>query len=299
MHGRHRESGGNLKLLLLALFALSACTKTPSIIKHEDPANESRPLPAPSPSASPVPTEGPVILTVPTPTPDPTPSMSPLVKTLDPLLKPVIPFELVSQPVYLSFRASAPVTPNVGGTGGAALMDLMLANRFEEIQPELKSLGVKTIYTMGIYNHRTIAGTSRMSRHSYALAIDFSGFEFRDGKRAMVREVYDPGGNLELRKRLERIRMFLETKFDVVLGPGDRNHDDHFHVDLNPKKRPAEYPLSSGFVELVTKYGWVPVENFFYAGNPPWLEEPSANRERSPQIALVEDTLSNISNCED
>ena len=72
---------------------------------------------------------------------------------------------------------------SLSGPFNAWLRSPELANRFQEIQKDLAAKGVKTLITMGSYNHRFIARTTTFSRHSYGTAIDISGFIFRDGKK--------------------------------------------------------------------------------------------------------------------
>jgi hypothetical protein len=188
---------------------------------------------------------------------------------LDSQIQPLIPFRLVDEPTYLIVpEGNAGLTERfTAGSYSAIFMDLWLANRFQEIQPDLKKrFGVKTMLTMGVYNHRFIGGKTTFSRHAYGTAIDLSGFEFTDGKKSTVLAAYKAGG--EMKNRFEEIRAYFKLKFNVVLGPGDAGHDDHFHVDLDPKKRPGHYNLSSNFNPLVSLTKWINLQNWFYRGTP-------------------------------
>ncbi|HKX77995.1 MAG TPA: extensin family protein [Novosphingobium sp.] len=87
------------------------------------------------------------------------------------------------------------------------------------------------IETMGSYNCRNVAGTSRRSGHATANAIDVSAFVLADGRRVTITDGW--------RSRDEQERAFLRIvhtsackRFGMVLGP-DYNtaHRDHFHLE--------------------------------------------------------------------
>ena len=92
---------------------------------------------------------------------------------------------------------------------------------------------------------RNNQASGKMSEHAFANAIDVSGLVFDDGSRISVKQ--DWSGLLSIigaspkAKFLKRIRGEACNYFTTVLGPGDPNHDDHFHVDL--KQRSAGYRI--------------------------------------------------------
>lgn len=101
------------------------------------------------------------------------------------------------------------------------------------IQPAArKNLGadVTRIHHFGSYSCRKIAGSSRMSQHATANAIDISGFDFANGQKIRLRS--DWNGETDKRAFLRDVRNSACTWFGLVLSP-DYNaaHFDHFHMD--------------------------------------------------------------------
>lgn len=88
------------------------------------------------------------------------------------------------------------------------------------------------IETMGSYSCRTIAGSSKLSEHAHANAIDVAAFVLADGRRISVKDGWN-GGNQE-RAFLRTIHASACKRFGTVLGP-DYNaaHRDHLHVDMS------------------------------------------------------------------
>ena len=90
---------------------------------------------------------------------------------------------------------------------------------------------LRQIETYGSFSCRNIAGTGTRSQHSYANAIDISGFVLEDGTRIRVkdhwREKSDAG------KYLARVHKKACRLFSTTLGPDyDAAHADHFHLDM-------------------------------------------------------------------
>ena len=70
-----------------------------------------------------------------------------------------------------------------------------------------------------------------LSEHGHANALDVSGFVLADGRRISVKK--DWRGNARDRAFLRTVRAGACEHFTTVLSPDyDRNHHDHFHVDL-------------------------------------------------------------------
>lgn len=86
------------------------------------------------------------------------------------------------------------------------------------------------IETMGSYACRNVAGTSRLSAHSRAEAVDIGAFVLADGRRITVRS----GWNASEKERefLRVVHRSACKRFGTVLGP-DYNaaHHDHFHLE--------------------------------------------------------------------
>lgn len=91
------------------------------------------------------------------------------------------------------------------------------------------------IETMGSYSCRTVAGSSRLSAHATAEAIDVAAFVLADGRRINVVGDWQGGGPRE-REFLRIVHQSACKRFGTVLGP-DYNaaHRDHFHVELGGK----------------------------------------------------------------
>lgn len=88
------------------------------------------------------------------------------------------------------------------------------------------------IETMGSYSCRTIAGSSKLSEHAHANAIDVAAFVLADGRRISVKDGWN-GGNQE-RAFLRTIHASACKRFGTVLGPEyNAAHRDHLHVDMS------------------------------------------------------------------
>jgi hypothetical protein len=92
---------------------------------------------------------------------------------------------------------------------------------------------LQRIETMGSYNCRNVAGSSRRSAHATASAIDVSAFVLADGRRISVLGDWGQGARAE-REFLEVVHASACKRFGTVLGPGYNSaHRDHFHVELS------------------------------------------------------------------
>jgi hypothetical protein len=91
------------------------------------------------------------------------------------------------------------------------------------------------IETMGSYNCRNVAGSTRRSGHATASAIDVSGFVLADGRRITVAQDWREGSAAE-RQFLKTIHSSACKRFGMVLGPAyDAAHKDHLHLELSGK----------------------------------------------------------------
>lgn len=87
------------------------------------------------------------------------------------------------------------------------------------------------IETYGSFSCRNIAGTGVRSEHSYANAIDISGFVLENGRRISVKEHWRDRSDAG--KYLNRVHRRACQLFSVTLGPDfDAAHADHFHLDM-------------------------------------------------------------------
>ncbi|MFA6219472.1 MAG: extensin family protein [Erythrobacter sp.] len=86
------------------------------------------------------------------------------------------------------------------------------------------------IETMGSYACRNVAGTTRLSAHARAEAIDIAAFVLEDGRRISVLE----GWNASAKERdfLRIVHSSACKRFGTVLGPDYNSaHRNHFHLE--------------------------------------------------------------------
>lgn len=98
--------------------------------------------------------------------------------------------------------------------------------------------GVAEIRQMSSYSCRKIARSRSMSEHSKGNALDIGAIKLRNGR---VIDVHKPG-LFAFRERsfLRRVRGEACDRFGTVLGPGyNRDHADHFHLDLKERRNVA------------------------------------------------------------
>lgn len=93
---------------------------------------------------------------------------------------------------------------------------------------------LERIETMGSYSCRNIAGSSRLSQHAHANAIDVAAFILADGRRISVENHWNSGG---AKKRFfAAIHQSACKRFGTVLSPNyNAAHRDHFHFDMSGK----------------------------------------------------------------
>lgn len=91
---------------------------------------------------------------------------------------------------------------------------------------------LERIETMGSYSCRSVAGTSRLSAHSRAEAIDIGAFVLADGRRISVKAGWN-GASEQERAFLRTVHTSACKRFGTVLGPAYNSaHADHLHVEL-------------------------------------------------------------------
>lgn len=93
---------------------------------------------------------------------------------------------------------------------------------------------VVTFEHFGTYNCRPIAGSTHLSQHSYARAIDIAGFVLADGRRITVAR--DWRGDDEKAAFLRDVRDGACWLFSTTLSPDYNSaHHDHLHLDEQPR----------------------------------------------------------------
>lgn len=90
---------------------------------------------------------------------------------------------------------------------------------------------IQRIQHIGTYNCRRIRGSSRMSQHAYANAIDVSGFVLEGGGTISLKR--DWFADNAKAKFLQALKQPTCDAFNVTLTPDkDAAHADHFHLDM-------------------------------------------------------------------
>lgn len=101
---------------------------------------------------------------------------------------------------------------------------------------------IDTLKVAASYGCRPINHVSggRLSEHGHANAIDISEFVFANGRRVSVQNGWS--GDSRERGFLRAVHRGACDTFTTVLGPlADRNHHDHFHLDLARHGRTGTY----------------------------------------------------------
>ncbi|MDQ0317235.1 extensin-like domain-containing protein [Amorphus orientalis] len=81
---------------------------------------------------------------------------------------------------------------------------------------------------------------ARLSEHSFANALDVSGFTLADGRTITVEDGWVSDGSDAI--FLRTVHGDACKEFTTVIGPdGDRHHRDHFHFDLARHNKDGSY----------------------------------------------------------
>jgi len=116
---------------------------------------------------------------------------------------------------------------------------------------------VTDVAHLGIYNYRVIAGTTTLSQHSYATAIDLANFRTADGTTHSVNNDFTMNGQPTCPPRATSARdrllkevacwMYDSRVFHIILTPNyNAAHRDHFHCDLSPGAHTVRFELPGG-----------------------------------------------------
>lgn len=90
---------------------------------------------------------------------------------------------------------------------------------------------VAEVTHLGSYNCRTIHGSSHMSEHATANAIDITGFKLANGKLISIRIDWNKTGPES--DFLHEMRAGICKYYNLTLSPDyNADHADHFHVDM-------------------------------------------------------------------
>lgn len=115
-----------------------------------------------------------------------------------------------------------------------------LALAMAETAALLADQGVTDILHFGVYNCRAIAGTTKLSQHGLANAIDINGLRFASGTTLSIKGNWEKGVAFPLTEGGSFLKWVAETLhallvFTVILTPEyNEDHADHLHCDLTP-----------------------------------------------------------------
>lgn len=152
----------------------------------------------------------------------------------------------IDQPI----RVSAAVNGQVDLSPNATLSCPMIAWLddwiYRSVEPAAEQIfGQKVVKILdaGSYNCRGRNGShfGRLSEHSFANAIDVSGFELADGRRIMVASAWT-NGTAEEQLFLRTVMQSACRRFSTVISPdGDSYHESHLHLDLARHDKNRKY----------------------------------------------------------
>jgi hypothetical protein len=115
-----------------------------------------------------------------------------------------------------------------------------LALAMAETAELLADQGVTDILHFGVYNCRAIAGTTTLSQHGLANAIDINGLRFQSGTTLTIKGDWEVGVAFPVTEGGSFLKWVAETLhellvFTVILTPEyNEAHADHLHCDLTP-----------------------------------------------------------------
>lgn len=126
----------------------------------------------------------------------------------------------------------------------ALVMDCRLAVALARMSRALRDRwNITDVQHIGIYNYRTISGSTRLSQHAYATAIDIGALRARNGTTYSVLTDFTMNGAPTCPPRatnaIDRVLkefacwMYDSRTFHIILTPNYNSaHRNHFHVDL-------------------------------------------------------------------
>lgn len=103
-----------------------------------------------------------------------------------------------------------------------------------------QTLGADEIIHIGTYNCRVISGTSNLSQHGHANAIDIYGFTMEDGSEHTLIDDWEHDNDNPSSTGGQMLKDFADQSWgmmlwNIILTPDfNAAHDNHFHVDRTP-----------------------------------------------------------------
>lgn len=122
----------------------------------------------------------------------------------------------------------------------AMFMTCPLALALEKMALVLASNGVTDVLHLGVYNCRVVSGTTKISQHGMANAIDIRALVADTGETYVVLNDWEKNTEVPMTVPGEYLKWFAQTLyvdwiFNVILTPDfNAAHNDHFHIDLTP-----------------------------------------------------------------
>ena len=95
--------------------------------------------------------------------------------------------------------------------------------------------GIAEVRQMSSYSCRRIGGGGQWSEHSKGNALDIGSFKLRNGR--VIDVAKQSLFAMRAKGFLTSVRGQACGRFGTVLGPGDRDHHDHFHFDLRQRNK--------------------------------------------------------------
>jgi hypothetical protein len=156
----------------------------------------------------------------------------------------------IAQPIRVTSPLDGLVVRPSGGNASSihSIIDCRLAVALAAWAPTLRAAGVTAIEHVSIFRPGArVAGTSRPSGHSHALAIDALRFVHADGTRFTVLDDWvararggDPCGSYDEPDAARAIRQAVcqgaaDELFQVIVTPHhDDAHANHVHLEVVP-----------------------------------------------------------------
>lgn len=138
------------------------------------------------------------------------------------------------------------------------VMDCRLAVALVRMSRALRDRwNITDVQHIGVYNYRTIAGSTRLSQHAYAMAIDIGALRAANGTTYSVLNDFVMNGAPTCPPRATNARdrvlkefacsLYDARTFNIVLTPNYNSaHRNHYHVDLTAGSHFVQLALPSG-----------------------------------------------------
>lgn len=153
----------------------------------------------------------------------------------------------VAMPVEVDGPLGGVTYVSTSGSPKPLVLDCSLVYSLAVVGPMLADEGVAYATYGDAYHYRFVKGTTRLSRHSFGLALDVHRFADAKGRTLSVAADYErglgrgrdclgrPDGDKARRLRILWCRLERSELFKLVLDPDfDEDHRDHFHLQALP-----------------------------------------------------------------